>query len=1058
MGGVPWRVVAVAAILTSSLVLGLATSTSVLRGGLASPAAPGSRADSGPVFNTTTAYIVSTSPADGDRGVALNAPIIVRFSEPVNPANITLSINPILTLTPRWDTSYTLATYDHANAFLSCTQYQVFIDGVQGNVPNPWSFTTVCSVQILSPVGGEDWTGGSTHDIVWNQSSPSGADMAWTLDWLNGTLWTRIANGTAGNGVQRYPWIVPRVDRTDVRVRVCAGPPPAYQECSTSGAFTIDSTAPFIVSHDPADGSVDLPLRLSLVVRFSEAMNQTNTEQAFSISPAATISSTSWPDPATIVLQLEGLAPATTYSWTFACTATDISDPGNPLSDCQQRHFFTAGGALVTSTSLVSPLGGESWTGGSVHSIRFVVTNAGTATDVFRVNATCRYTPNPAGCDIGGIDLTVPAGSALEGQIPWTVPRVDAPDVIVNVTATNRSGATYWDESGMFQIDSTPPQILRFSPSGSRVPLDSPITVVFSEPIALPPPTIPALTIAPPVALTLMWSTPRDSFTASTSGLAPCTTYAVTVGFLRDDSDPGNPLGPGPVPNSWTFTTICAPIVALLSPNGGEDWTGGSVHNIQWVSTDPDDASLVLRLSYSLDGGADGFSTVLVGPLVVAVGGGSFSWTLPRVDSATVLVRVTVMDPAGNTAMDTSAAVFTIDSTPPGLLVSFPSDGAAGHKTTRDIWFVWTERVDRASFVTAFTLSPNPGGLRFDWSVSNLGGDVLLVAHDPMKTRTTYTASFAVTAKDDSDPGNFLAAPVLVRFTTQPPAPQIPPVALAVGHHQVEVGEPTTLDGTASTGDIRDYVWRIVDNQGNFVAVLIGAVATYTFQQQGRYSVTLFVTDAGGFMDDDTIEIAVTSNPHSDDLIAAGAAGAMLAAAALVAGTEGGKLAAFQFFLFPLYARRKRDELLDHETRGMIRGYLLVHPGDSYSDIRRNLNLSNGTLSYHLTVLEREGIIRSQTRGSRKLFFPREARLPNDGGGMHEVQLRMLRAVREVPGLAVTDLAGALGISSQLALYHLRDLAGKGIIRFERRGLRLRCYPKEGAGLAQPESDPASKD
>ena len=77
---------------------------------------------------------------------------------------------------------------------------------------------------------------------------------------------------------------------------------------------------------------------------------------------------------------------------------------------------------------------------------------------------------------------------------------------------------------------------------------------------------------------------------------------------------------------------------------------------------------------------------------------------------------------------------------------------------------------------------------------------------------------------------------------------------------------------------------------------------------------------------------------------------------------------------------------------------------------------------------------------------------------MHEVQLRMLRAVREVPGLAVTDLAGALGISSQLALYHLRDLAGKGIIRFERRGLRLRCYPEGGAGLAQPESDPASKD
>ena len=35
-----------------------------------------------------------------------------------------------------------------------------------------------------------------------------------------------------------------------------------------------------------------------------------------------------------------------------------------------------------------------------------------------------------------------------------------------------------------------------------------------------------------------------------------------------------------------------------------------------------------------------------------------------------------------------------------------------------------------------------------------------------------------------------------------------------------------------------------------------------------------------------------------------------------------------------------------------------------------------------------------------------------DGGGLHEVQMRMLGAIREVPGLAVKDIAGALGITS----------------------------------------------
>src|SRR5207247_7354899 len=117
-----------------------------------------------------------------------------------------------------------------------------------------------------------------------------------------------------------------------------------------------------------------------------------------------------------------------------------------------------------------------------------------------------------------------------------------------------------------------------------------------------------------------------------------------------------------------------------------------------------------------------------------------------------------------------------------------------------------------------------------------------------------------------------------------------------------------------------------------------------------------------------------------------------------------------------------------------------------------------GTRSYRLTVLEREGIVRPQTRGSRKLFYPREARLPNDGGGMHEVQIRMLRAIEQIPGLAVTDLAGALGITSQLALYHLRALAQEGRIRFERRGLRLRCFAQMDGSEHTAAEAPGPKD
>ena len=41
-----------------------------------------------------------------------------------------------------------------------------------------------------------------------------------------------------------------------------------------------------------------------------------------------------------------------------------------------------------------------------------------------------------------------------------------------------------------------------------------------------------------------------------------------------------------------------------------------------------------------------------------------------------------------------------------------------------------------------------------------------------------------------------------------------------------------------------------------------------------------------------------------------------------------------------LYLHLKPDAIANQETRGMIRGYNRVHPGDSYTDIKRNLNLS----------------------------------------------------------------------------------------------------------------------
>ena len=104
--------------------------------------------------------------------------------------------------------------------------------------------------------------------------------------------------------------------------------------------------------------------------------------------------------------------------------------------------------------------------------------------------------------------------------------------------------------------------------------------------------------------------------------------------------------------------------------------------------------------------------------------------------------------------------------------------------------------------------------------------------------------------------------------------------------------------------------------------------------------------------------------------------------------------------------------------------------------------------------LEREGIIRSQNQGTRKVFYPKGVPVPENGGNLHEVQLRILRAVRELPGIMTGDVAGALGISRQHALWHLRALVTKDLVRLERHGFRTRCYlaAKAGANTAAAKS------
>jgi uncharacterized repeat protein (TIGR01451 family) len=170
------------------------------------------------------------------------------------------------------------------------------------------------------------------------------------------------------------------------------------------------------------------------------------------------------------------------------------------------------------------------------------------------------------------------------------------------------------------------------------------------------------------------------------------------------------------------------------------------------------------------------------------------------------------------------------------------------------------------------------------------------------------------------------------------------------------------------------------------------------------------------------------------------AATASLLAAAIA--TERGKVA-FLFLFLPLYTRLRHEHVLDHETRGMIRGYIVANPGDHYNSIKEALELPNGTLAYHIQVLQKESLVRSVKDGKFRRFYPFEMRVPM-GGQPTKIQKVILDVIRTNPGVTPRDLAGLLRITSSTVSYHLEKLDDLGLVERRREGIAKRLYIKEG--------------
>ncbi len=278
------------------------------------------------------------------------------------------------------------------------------------------TFTIVAApvLNLTSPVGGESWTGNTTHNITWTSTNVSNVKLEYTTD--GGTNWSTIISSTAASA-GTYSWTVPNVGSTNCKVRVSDVSGSASASLSGS-VFTITQVVAAISLTSPAGGESWAGGSSHNITWTSSSITDVKLEYT-------TDAGSNW---TTIIASTT--ASAGSYSWTLPGVASAnckvrVSDVSNASTNAVSASVFTI--TASASLTLTSPVGGENWLQSSIHSITWSSSN---------VNAVKLEYSTDSGSNWTTIAATVTASG---GSYSWTLPAISATTCKVRVSDTSNA-------------------------------------------------------------------------------------------------------------------------------------------------------------------------------------------------------------------------------------------------------------------------------------------------------------------------------------------------------------------------------------------------------------------------------------------------------------------------------------------------------------------------------------------------------------------------------------------------------------------------------------------
>jgi DNA-binding MarR family transcriptional regulator len=380
----------------------------------------------------------------------------------------------------------------------------------------------------------------------------------------------------------------------------------------------------------------------------------------------------------------------------------------------------------------------------------------------------------------------------------------------------------------------------------------------------------------------------------------------------------------------------------------------------------------------------------------------------------------------------------------PTILETRPAAGATGVGEREPLSVKFSAPMDRKSVESSVSISPSAD---FDASWEEGDSRLVLKPRSPLSPTSSYTVSVGAGVK--ALLGKALASGAQFAFTTRAPPQEFITVT----------GTVRAVDGTPIEGATVTAVERVTgqtlaedatDSAGSY-ALRIPAGKEYDLRIRapGLDEVTV-----GGGASAQNVGVTLRkpgppAGPPMAVWLGIGGAGVAIGIGALALLL--GDIVLWALLAIPaaMLMRIRRDEVLDHFVRGQVFGAIKLKPGITYSEIRRELDVANGTLAYHLHVLMREGFISTRREGVYTCFYAGAVKGLGKGVRLSLLQQRIIEEMKKEPGVSQSVLAERLAEPMKTVHYNVRRMQQSGLVKVEKEGRVSHCFslvPEAAAG------------